>query len=87
MYSFPCINGAFLSHRATPSYHPFLDGIFNEINDPASSNLPPFVLWLLPASVKSHQHSSTLFVFFLWFANWKIIIFLHRATMFKNSDL
>ena len=24
--------GGFLSQRATPSYHPFLDGIFPEIN-------------------------------------------------------
>ena len=31
----PCISyGGFLSHRATPSSHPFIDGIFHEINHP-----------------------------------------------------
>ena len=32
--------GDFLSHRATPSYHPFLDGIFYEINHPAIGGIP-----------------------------------------------
>ena len=27
-------NGGFLSHRGTPSYHPFEIGIFHEINHP-----------------------------------------------------
>ena len=26
--------GGFLSHRGTPSHHPFLDGIFHETNHP-----------------------------------------------------
>jgi hypothetical protein len=26
--------GGFLSPRGTPSYHPFIDGIFHEINHP-----------------------------------------------------
>ena len=34
--------GGFLSHRGTPSYHPFLDGIFHEINHPAMGVLPFF---------------------------------------------
>ena len=33
--------GGFLSHRATPSHHPFIDGIFPEINHP-SMGVPPF---------------------------------------------
>ena len=32
----------FLSHRATPSYHPFLDGIFPNKNHPAIG-VPPFM--------------------------------------------
>jgi len=27
-------NRGFLSHRGTPSYHPFLFGVFHEINHP-----------------------------------------------------
>ena len=34
------ICGGFLSHRGTPSHHPFLDGIFHEINHPAIWGTP-----------------------------------------------
>ena len=37
---FMCIEGGFLSHRGTPSYHPFLDGIFHDINHPAIKGYP-----------------------------------------------
>ena len=33
--------GGFLSHGGTPSHHPFLDGIFHEINHPAIG-VPPW---------------------------------------------
>ena len=38
------INGGFLSHRANPSLHPFIDGIFHDINHP----LLPFSQRIIP---------------------------------------
>ena len=35
------ICGAFLSHGGYPSYHPFIDGMFHEINHPAIG-VPPW---------------------------------------------
>ena len=42
--------GAFLSQRGTPSSHPFLDGMFHEIKQPAIGKPPdnPFQLVELP---------------------------------------
>ena len=34
--------GGFLSHRGTPSHHPFIDGIFPNKNQPASLGYPHF---------------------------------------------
>ena len=37
----PTVYGDFLSHGASPSYHPFLVGIFHEINHPANLGVSP----------------------------------------------
>ena len=43
-YGQTMINGRFLSHRGTPSHHPFLDGTFHEINKPSILGISPMAM-------------------------------------------
>ena len=49
----------FLSHRGSPSHHPFLDGIFHEINHPFSSDFP-IQKHKIPAIFRGQPHGADL---------------------------
>ena len=50
------IHGGFLSHRVTPSHHPFQIGIFPEINQPAMGG----------SSIYGNPHMYMIYEFHLW---------------------
>ena len=63
--------GGFLWFRATPSSHPFIDGMFHEINHPATSlGIPPFqdfpqlVRWFTTGALRSHSWSQRAWILY-----------------------